>query len=144
MKELFYFLVILSSLFTNCNSTSIMQKHYIPENFVGHVTIEFNVEGALSAKDQNGNLEYHIGPEGQFQVSDDLPLSFVNNTTVQFFRKQGDQLSRVYMMRDVDDPNVIAIRGPYPVNNTIHYFVDKRKNLDQYKNPAISEQGREN
>lgn len=138
-------LLISLSIFVNCEmpNQNTMQEHLLQEGYIGKVVIDFNNEEGINARDSEGNYRYLIPNTGRLEVKESMPMGFVNpdNTKFYYSSELGD-LTEIVFQNHSQDEDQIAMRGPYPVNGQLIYFIDQRSELDKYPNPAISKEGR--
>lgn len=131
--------------FSGCvQNNKVLYTHILPENYIGKVIISFNQpDGDKTFK--NDTFTFNINVNGQKSCVEELPLGFVNeNNTVFYYKNSKEELIKIPLNSKKIADEDIAIRGIYPVGNQIIYFIDKKKNLANYKNPAIDETPRNN
>lgn len=130
----------------NCtNSEEMTESHYLPDGFTGQVTITFAIPTAQRCEASEGGFKYNIGPDGNLVCSEPMRYVFRNadNFRVFYVDDQGAVVSSIPFERNAQGPDDICLRGPYPVNNQMHYFIDRKDKLDSYVNPAIDEESRQ-
>jgi hypothetical protein len=140
-------LIIILLLLMGCNNiqTAEPEIHLIPQGFVGHVTIYFDVPtGASQMREGNARL-YTIPLNGQLRTSFSPNVGIRPNNSTQFYYVSPNEHRTPIPTRTVPNlpPATVVTSNVYVVNQELHYFVDRLDRIDTYKNPAIDDSERQ-
>ena len=145
-SRLFLYLLILLNMFQmSCNNTLQCERHFIPNNFIGKVTIYFNQKNGQREFDKNGCIVYKISEDGKCYTS--LPYkqgSAYPNITYQYFELTNtDSLNQIFefyeneFLKDTisnKEKRYIFYHssGFSAPNYTFEYYVDFGENYKKY------------
>ncbi|WP_290796225.1 DUF6843 domain-containing protein [Flavihumibacter sp. UBA7668] len=140
---LFYLLFALLSM--SCDNTVRCQRHFLPNGFIGKVTIYFNQKGGQKEFDKDGCVMYRIGSNGDCKTSLQFEQgSAYPNNTYKYFEVNVDesvnQIFEFYENEYLKDTLNNRYKkyiyyhssGYTAPNYTFEYFVDYGVNYKKY------------
>jgi hypothetical protein len=140
----------LTSLFLGLNfikcDTPVAEKelYLIPSGVIGHITLSFGVTDGLTPEYEGNSRVYKINNQGEYKSNAPIKLGIKPKNTYSFWlvdKNNQRTLIPFYTTAGLDQEQLV-VSDFYVVNNMYHFFIDALKNIHNYKNPAIDENGR--
>lgn len=140
MKTKIICFIILSS----CNGTLDCERHILPKNFVGKVTIYFGRKEAKTQVDGDGCWVYFINAKGDCYTSRSLKQGAIYpNNTFKFFEGWYSDANRIFefyekaylqdLERNKTKKYIFYHSSGYSyANNVFEYYVDYGANYKKY------------
>jgi hypothetical protein len=125
--------------------TAQPEVHLIPQGFVGHVTLYFDVPNGSPKKRDGNALLYEIPASGKLRlnVPPNQGIRPANSTLFYYVNSQGVRTLIPSHTNKNLSSNTVVVSNLYVMNKELHYFIDRLDRIDKYKNPAIVDSERQ-
>ena len=138
--------IFILLLLMGCDiQTAEPEIHLIPQEFIGHVVLYFDVPDGSSPQREAEARLYKIPDSGQLSNSFAPNIGIRPHNSMHFYyvNMQGQRTSIPLRSAPKLTPETIVVSNTYIFNKELHYFVDRLDRIDTYKNPAIDDSERQ-